>query len=421
MTDRECKLVIGALLHDIGKVIYRPDTDKRSHSQSGYDFLREEAGIKDREVLDCVRCHHVDAQREAEQEDDSLSYVVCIANRIASMDQRHADPGDTAFAVSMPLRSVFNRLNRNQQEFYYEPGTLDPEGDIRYPVAEKKPFDKAFYDRMRLSLLDGLRDIEWTREYVNALLEVLEAELSFVPSIAAEDEMADISLFDHLKLTAAIGSCVMQHMEESGYNYVISDLEMFRLYSVDLSGIQDFIYTITDKNALKTLRARSFYLEIMMEHIIDCLLEELHLSRANVIYAGGGHCYILTPNTKRANDAVEAYMGRLNQWLLERFQISLYAAWGYAACSADSLKNVPEGSYAEIFKGISDMIAAKKRMQGVQEDCACLGGGDLPCLSRYPEVFRQCPVPRLLYGDKTSGREGRRAPASRGILPHGGG
>ena len=112
MTDRECKLVIGALLHDIGKVIYRPDTDKRSHSQSGYDFLREEAGIKDREVLDCVRCHHVDAQREAEQEDDSLSYVVCIANRIASMDQRHADPGDTAFAVSMPLRSVFNRLNR---------------------------------------------------------------------------------------------------------------------------------------------------------------------------------------------------------------------------------------------------------------------------------------------------------------------
>ncbi len=390
MTDRECKLVIGALLHDIGKVIYRPDTDKRGHSQSGYDFLKEEAGVKDGEVLDCVRCHHVDARWEAGQEDDSLSYVVSIANRIASMDRRHADPGDTAFAVSMPLRSVFNRLNRNQQEFYYEPGTLDPEGDIRYPVAEKKAFDKDFYDRMRLSLLDGLRGMEWTREYVNALLEVLEAELSFVPSIAAEDEMADISLFDHLKLTAAIASCVMQHMEESGYNFVISDLEMFRLYSVDLSGIQDFIYTITDKNALKTLRARSFYLEIMMEHIIDCLLEELHLSRANVIYAGGGHCYILTPNTKRTNDAVEAYMGRLNQWLLEQFQISLYAAWGYAACSADSLKNVPEGSYAEIFKGISDMIAAKKSHRYFPSDLLTLNQ------KRQRDYTRECKVCRRI-------------------------
>ena len=42
---------------------------------------------------------------------------------------------------------------------------------------------------------------------------------------------------------------------------------------------QKFIYTITTKSALKSLRSRSFYLEIMMEHIIDTLLDKLHLSR----------------------------------------------------------------------------------------------------------------------------------------------
>ena len=33
---------------------------------------------------------------------------------------------------------------------------------------------------------------------------------------------------------------------------------LFLLCSLDISGIQNFIYTITSQNALRTLRARSF-------------------------------------------------------------------------------------------------------------------------------------------------------------------
>ena len=69
------------------------------------------------------------------------------------------------------------------------------------------------------------------------------------------------------------------------------------LYSLDISGIQKFIYTINIQGALKTLRARSFYLEIFMEHILDELLDKLELSRANIIYTGGGHCYLILANT----------------------------------------------------------------------------------------------------------------------------
>lgn len=371
MTDKEVKLVLSSLLHDIGKIIYRQGDDRRKHSQSGYDFLKDEVEIDAAEVLNGVRYHHADAIRNAKIDDDSLAYIVYIADNIASAaDRRQKEAEDIGFEISMPLQSVFNILNRNQQEMYYEPKTLDEKDDINYPTAEKKEFDEQFYTKVKLNLLDNLRGLEWTQEYINSLLEVLEANLTYVPSSTAKNEMADISLFDHVKLTAAVGSCILQYLEENDIDdyrkllfedsSAFYEKEAFRLYSMDISGIQDFIYTIASKNALRTLRARSFYLEIMMEHIIDCLLQELHLSRVNIIYTGGGHCYILMPNTEKAGTIVENYMDRLNHWLMDMFQISLYVAWGYSICSTNELKNVPRGSYSQIFKQIGDMISQKK-------------------------------------------------------------
>ena len=111
---------------------------------------------------------------------------------------------------------------------------------------------------------------------------------------------------------------------------------------------------------MKILRSKSFYLEIMMEHIIDCLLDRLHLSRANLIYSGGGHCYILIPNTEEVRTIVEKYNFEINQWFLDNYKVSLYISSGYSECSSNSLKNIPEGSYAEIFKNISKKISEQK-------------------------------------------------------------
>lgn len=37
MTDERIKLIIGSLLHDVGKIIYRT-SDRRTHAESGYHF-----------------------------------------------------------------------------------------------------------------------------------------------------------------------------------------------------------------------------------------------------------------------------------------------------------------------------------------------------------------------------------------------
>ena len=42
MTEQEVKLIIGSLLHDIGKVVYRQGDDRRNHSQSGYEYLKKD-------------------------------------------------------------------------------------------------------------------------------------------------------------------------------------------------------------------------------------------------------------------------------------------------------------------------------------------------------------------------------------------
>ena len=75
MTERQIKLLIGCLLHDVGKIVYRSSSDSRNHSQSGYDFLSGEAGITDSGILNCVKYHHLKMLENANIADDDLCYL----------------------------------------------------------------------------------------------------------------------------------------------------------------------------------------------------------------------------------------------------------------------------------------------------------------------------------------------------------
>ena len=403
MTDRESKLVLAGLLHDIGKVVFRKEGYAGGHSQNGYAFLADELKIEDSDILECVRYHHPECISSAGLADDSLAYIVAMANGIASaVDRKGERLKDGPFAKSMPLQSIFNRLNMNQGKMYYRPETLNGKGTINYPVEEKEELGQAFYEGIKDNITRELRNLEKKQGSILLLLEVLEENLSYVPAVADKGMETDISLFDHLKLTAAVSECILKYLDEKGIRNYREGLfgceedfygeETFLLFSMDISGIQAFIYTIASENALKTLRARSFYLEIMMEHIIDCLLQETGLSRANLIYSGGGHCYILMPNSEQTMSAVDRYMDGLNHWLLEAFDISLYVAWGYAPCSANGLSNLPEGSYGKIFRQISEEIGNRKSRRYSARDIQMLNS------RKYSDYTRECKVCKKLSG-----------------------
>ena len=54
------------------------------------------------------------------------------------------------------------------------------------------------------------------------MLEIFEATLSFVPSSTSQKQMIDISLYDHVKITAAIGSCIYEYMKENNETEAVS-------------------------------------------------------------------------------------------------------------------------------------------------------------------------------------------------------
>ena len=123
--ERLIRLVIGALLHDIGKVVYRANKDSRKHAISGKAFLSEESGahLQNKDILDCVRYHHAADIRGANLPKNSLAYVVYMADNIASaVDRREQDTLESdrgIFDKGVPLASIFNLLNGNNGKMNY--------------------------------------------------------------------------------------------------------------------------------------------------------------------------------------------------------------------------------------------------------------------------------------------------------------
>ena len=115
----------------------------------------------------------------------------------------------------------------------------------------------------------------------------------------------------------------------------------FLLYTTDFSRIQRFIYTVHTEGALRSLRSRSFFLELLMEHYMDELLDGCGLNRTNIIYSGGGHCYLLLPNTATVQQTLADWNRAFNGWLNEQFGMQLFLANGWTPCSANDLCNVP--------------------------------------------------------------------------------
>lgn len=186
MIDKCVNTVVGALLHDIGKVIYRERTDNRKHSISGYDFLKNEGNVKNKDVLDGVRYHHAEHLKNADIDKDSIAYLIYMADNIASAaDRREKQEPESGFDISVPLGSVFNILNKNSkkpQNLHYSPAILNVEGSINYPTDRTEKFDKEYYIRVMNNLKDNLKGVDTYDEgYINSLLDVLEANLTYVP------------------------------------------------------------------------------------------------------------------------------------------------------------------------------------------------------------------------------------------------
>lgn len=351
------KLVMGALLHDIGKLVQRADDrpTSSSHSDFGARWLESRETVK--EYADFAKFHH----SPEEYRDISLLAIMHLADWLAAGERLDPEKELAEWEREAVLLSLFSKIALDEtgeeatggfevwEGRYYE---LVPASELISPKKLGEMKEMGTTPKYR-ALLEGLeRDLDTIGRNLsaNTLLFLLEKYLSFVPSYtkrARNDRRLDpdISLFDHCKLTAAISLCIylycadlwgldMSKWGSDQLEFILGGLEKgdnkgsnedrdrslkeepaFLLADINLSGIQNFIYNITTKKASKSLRARSFYLEMLCEDLAQEVLNRCDLERTNLLFSGGGRVRILAPNLERVKDELRKVEGDGNSFL----------------------------------------------------------------------------------------------------------
>jgi CRISPR-associated protein Csm1 len=341
-------LILGALLHDIGKFMNRAGKIRRKHPLFSGDFVSSEDFKKivsedwvDIELVQTlVQRHHEyepmgDDLLVQEIEHDrvrALAYIVSRADNYSSRERMDEEPSGSDFRTTR-LMSIFSEIDiGKKKQFrkedyarYYDLKPLSPKGI--FPQAKDHlawaTYDyKKHIDRFGMAM-ERFKPKDFSCLF-SGLLSIMEKYLWCVPSDTTE-EYNDIPLFDHLSTTSAIAACLYQYHEEDLLDEEAiknDNVDKFLLVGGDLSGIQTFIFEIGARNPKrlsKTLRGRSFYLSLLCDVMSLRLLMSLNLPLSCRIMHAGGRFVILAPNTEKAKESLNLSKGTIEHWFFETF------------------------------------------------------------------------------------------------------
>ena len=366
MKKEKIDLVYGSLLHAIGKVIQGSRYDEKDLGTIGSEWFRR---FSDNEKIAQQIAKATSSDFPTDLAPDSLVYITSAAAKIASglkgAARIHGGKEDFLSKQS----DIFNVFSDSPSQCYLDARPLELDGEPNYAKGTSEPSDQSDYDLIVDTLEKEFERFDFSQSEIDTLLNLLESTLSYVPVSTRTKELSDISLATYSRLTAGFALAIEDYLADKNccdYEKVLGqDLEAFYsekaflLASFDLSGIQDFIYNIATAGAAKQLKARSLYLDFMGEHIADSLLERLELTRANLLYVGGGHAYFILPNTEKTRETLASFEAEFNQFLIKHFQTGLYVAFGWSPFSANDMTTTLD-DYRKVYRTTSRMISQKK-------------------------------------------------------------
>lgn len=309
---------------------------------------------------------------------DAFSEIIKLASELSA-------GGIHGAGEAKPLQSIFDNLslseknekekNKPRRSCYFEPLPLS--------LTEGALFAKEGNDTggqiLNLDSLVGELENALPREYAETegYLESVLATLHRFTANAPSSYLADVSYYDHRRLTAALAVCLADRVKDgTKFTVPAEDENVALLVGGDISGIQDFIYTLRAKGAARTLRGRSFYLQLLTEAILRFTLRELDLPYTNVIYSGGGHFFLLAPSSK--DGELERIQKKITKTLLKHHRTSLYLALG---CAAVPRNGFEKGSFPKHWGEMHAAMAERKRRRYSE-----LGGDMYSSLFAIPET-----------------------------------
>lgn len=346
MTDQDL-LALAALLHDIGKFRMRHIQPNKRHQEHSYEFVTEEFAdffsSCDETFRNAIRHHH--PERYPKCRPDQLQHLiekqVILADRL-SASEREDEEREREYFGQSALVSIFSRLEGATLEYRYRLTALNLDNrDVLIP-SESAEVNQDAYTALWKDFTSELRKATagcvYTPAFYQTLVALLRKYTSRMPSSTPWGQsetrtVPDISLYDHLRTTAAIAVCIGRERSEEQVDALLgkdkgcADEKICSLIKGDLSGIQSFLYQIVSDGASNQLRGRSFYLQLLTEAIAHDVLRQLHLPITNLLLASGGHFYILAPY-RETQEKLQTIRQRITQnlWAFHRTDLSCLLA-----------------------------------------------------------------------------------------------
>jgi len=415
---------LAGLLHDIGKFAQRAKAITGKHPDAGGEFVRRRVPAAWRGHLYPVMGHH------DEPLEDSRTKVVALADRLSAGERV-----STEEAQPQQLLSIFCSMEidgwQAPVQLYWPLSPLSLDEQIIFPgdkktdsVVEKKYGDLwRTFDEEAERLRTAYEGKGHLPAYLESMLLLMQRYTWCIPS-AYYRARPDVSLYDHSRMTAALAACLANFEEgkmdqllealriwhtarqqdpSSSPPQVLEETQVALLVGGDISGVQDFIYTITSRGAASALRGRSFYLQLLTEAVARFVLRKLDLPITNLIYQGGGHFYLLA----RPGDAEELTRAQqeVSRILLAHHRGDLYLALAHVSLAAadfydgritdkwgkvsKGLQQAKQRRFSEVPDVLSGLFAAQGQGGSEQQQCQVCGREHTG--TELVDEVRKCP------------------------------
>ena len=394
MNDKD-KIYLASLLHDIGKFIERAENHEWKKKAEKFlnteevspncahrrysavfieEFLSDSIFNNDisakNSVLKLVLHHHNDDPNTKNflsiDQRGYLQQIIRIADDLASSEREIDETLNAEYYYLVNLESPFNdvqieidseikKLEKDEKK-YLIPAILSLSGESQFPVEYNKVEKQTNkYPELVEKFLTEVKKIESQ----SALLSLMEKYLIHVPAqtpteIEREKNLykPDLNLYDHSRTVAAIAVALYEEFENGAYSKLKQQLitknkeylnqlsEIGKpaiLLCGNVNGIQDFIFDVKSERAAKSLKGRSYFIQLLTEVVAKFIVDKWGLKDANILYDGGGNFFILAPNFRKEN--VREIQKNIAENLIEAKLYHLYFSLGFTEVTFDDFAN----------------------------------------------------------------------------------
>lgn len=354
-------IILGALLHDIGKLLHRGNGEFNGiHQDAGEKFLiKFKSQLKNEnlynfELLKILIKYHNSTKKKLAAENNyyksqteegkkkiwKFIKLINAADGYSCKERYTKQEQDLRRGYGRqvtPLDSIFSQISlgsKNDKKIKsvdkycrYRIRSIDPLYSFpdKFTALEKDEIPNHI-EKFKKNIPDFSNIIRF-EDVLNVWLNLLEEYTWCIPSTTWL-EISDVSLYDHLRSSSAIAACLYKYQIENQGR----EREKFILIGGNFSGIQKYICRITNmgsEGAAKRLRARSFFITIFVEATIHKILDKLDLPITCNLFSAGGKFLMLAPNLDNVKDELEYLKSDIEDEIHKTFfnQFTFTLAW----------------------------------------------------------------------------------------------